>query len=915
MPSAGGDHLVDEHRPDPDRLLEQIKAQEERSGRGALKIFFGYVAGVGKTYAMLDAAQRLAAAGEEVVVGYVEPHGRVETEVLMEGLEVLPPLRRSYRGVELTEFDLEAALKRHPALLLVDELAHTNAPGSLYAKRWQDVKELLDAGISVYTTLNVQHLESLNDVIAGISGIEVRETIPDEVFDEAASVEVVDLPPLELVERLHQGKIYIPDQAERAVEGFFAGPNLGALREIALRRTADRVHMYVERARLAAAGPVQTWATTETILVCVGPSPTSADVIRSSRRLAASLNARWIAVSVEGARGQASGSGQQHALMNNIHLAERLGAETATVAGANVARDIVDYAHAHNVTKIVIGKTAQPSWKRALGNNIVDQILELSGDIDVCLIHSKRTAEGAPPTLAKRRAALAWPGYATALLACVVAALVAWAFQDAGLAEANKAIVFLLAVAVVAARFGLGPGIATALVGVLAFDFFFVPPYLTFAVADVQFVITFAIMIVVAVIISSLSARLRNQVRASRSRERRSEALYRLSRELSGMAGRYQLAAVAQREIRETFGAETWLYLPDGDGRLEQVVSPSKAIGPGPSEAAVAQWVMDHGHLAGQGTDTLPDAGGLFVPLITPRGTVGVLGVARPEAEDLLLPENRQLLETLAQQIGVAIERDELVEETRGVVLEIERERLRSSLLSSVSHDLRTPLAAIAGASSTLLELSDSADAAQRRDLLQELVEESTRLARLVDNLLNMTRLEAGKIAVDKQWFPLEDVIGSALGRLRQELAGRVVEKHLPEDVPLVPLDGVLMEQALVNLLDNAIKYSPPGSPLEVSTEVDGGEVRVSVGDRGQGLAAGEEKRVFAKLFRGAASAASGERGAGLGLAIVAAIVSAHGGRVWAENRPGGGAIFTMTLPLGESPPDLEDIEREGVRD
>lgn len=902
---------MDGQRPDPDRLLEQLKAQESRAEKGSLKIFFGYVAGVGKTYAMLDAAQKLAATGTEVVVGYVEPHGRVETEVLMEGLEVIPPLLYDYRGVELRELDLDAALVRHPELLLVDELAHTNTPGSRHAKRWQDVQELLDAGINVYTTLNVQHLESLNDVIAGITGIEVRETIPDAVFDNADSVEVVDLPPGELVERLHQGKIYIPDQAERAVKSFFTGPNLGALREIALRRTADRVHAHVERARLAKAGPQQTWATSETLLVCVGPSPTSADVIRSSKRLAASLNARWIAVGVERARGQERGGSQQDALMKNIRLAERLGAETATVAGEDVAEDIVSFAHAHNVTKIVIGKTAQSKWKRALGGNIVDRLLESSGDMDVCLIHGKVHAPETGPQVKKRRA-VAWAGYAWALMACVLAALVAWAFQDIGLAETNKAIVFLLAVALVAARFGLGPGVFAALVGILAFDFFFIPPRLTFAVADAQFIITFAIMMVVAVIISTLAARLRNQVLASRARERRLEALYRLSRELAGVSGRHQLAAVAQREVREIFETEAGVYLPDEEGRLEPALAAADAAAPGARELAVAQWVMDHGHLAGRGTDTLPEAPGLFVPMTTPRGTVGVLSVVQPETEALLLPENLQLLDTVAHQIGIAIERDELAEETRGVLLQIEKERLRSSLLSSVSHDLRTPLAAIAGSSSALLEMSDSADATQRKALLEEVVEESNRLARLVDNLLSMTRLDAGTIEVEKQWFPLEDVVGSALGRLRKDLAGRAIEKQLDGDVPLLPLDGVLIEQVLVNLLENALRYSPSGSPLEIGARMEDGEVIVSVSDRGPGLKPGEEQLVFEKLFRGSASAASGEHGAGLGLAIVNAIVAAHGGRVQAESRAGGGAIFSFTLPLGDSPPDLSAMEEEG---
>jgi two-component system sensor histidine kinase KdpD len=904
---------MNDERPNPDLLLERIRAQEAKQRQGRLKIFFGYVAGVGKTYAMLDAAQKLAAGGAEVVVGYVEPHGRLETEVLLEGLQVLPPLALEYRGLALHELDLDAVLEQHPALVLVDELAHTNAPGSRHAKRWQDVQELLDAGINVYATLNVQHLESLNDVIAGITGVEVRETIPDAVFDNADSVEVVDLPPGELVERLHQGKIYLPEQAERAVKGFFTGPNLGALREITLRRTADRVHAHVERARRADAGPQQTWATSETLLVCVGPSPTSADVIRASRRLAASLNARWIAVGVESSHAQDRVTSRREAIMKNIQLAERLGAETATVSGLDIAEEIVSYAHAHNVTKLVIGKTAQARWRRLLGANIVDRLVERSKDIDVYLVHGKAEAQPVEMREQRRRVRAAWPGYAWAVIGCVLAALVAWAFQDFGLAEANKAIVFILAVALVAARFGLGPGALAAVLGVLAFDFFFIPPYLTLDVADAQYLITFAVMLVVALIVSSLAARLRGQILASRAREKRLEALYQLSRELSGASGVHQLASAAQREVGEMFGAHAAVYLPDEEGRMEPMVASGSGMITGPREQAVAQWVLDHGQIAGNGTNTLPDVAAMFVPMVTPRGTIGVLSVEQPHSAPLLTPDNRQLLDALAQQIAIAVEREGLAENTRGVLLQVERERLRSSLLSSVSHDLRTPLAVIAGASSTLLELSEAADPAQRRALAEEVVEESHRLARLVDNLLSMTRLDAGSIEVQKQWFPLEDVVGSALGRLRKELTGRVVAKDLPPDLPLVPLDGVLVEQVLVNLVENALKYSSPGSPLEVRAEVRGLEVVVSVGDRGPGLAPGEEEQVFQKLFRGSASAASGERGAGLGLAIARAIVVAHGGSVWAENRPGGGAVFSLTLPLGESPPDMSVIEHEGV--
>jgi two-component system sensor histidine kinase KdpD len=905
---------VEDHRPDPDRLLEKLKSEESGGTRGHLKVFFGYVAGVGKTYAMLDAAQRQAAAGVDVVVGYVEPHGRRETEVLMEGLEVLPPLSLEYRGLTLHELDVDAALKRRPALLIVDELAHTNATGSRHAKRWQDVQDLLEAGVNVYTTLNVQHIESLNDVIAQITGVQVRETVPDAVFDNADSVEVVDLPPRELIERLHQGKVYMPAQAERAVKGFFTGPNLGALREITLRRTADRVHAHLETVRLATAGPVQTWAITETLLVCVGPSPTSADVIRASKRLAASLNAHWIALGVESSRAQEAGDSRQEALMKNIQLAERLGAETATVSGANIAEDIISYARVHNVTKIVIGKTAQPRWKRTVRKGIVDQLLELSGEMDVYVVHGKAQPEGAGPAARARRRVTDWQGYVWAVVACALASLVAWAFQDIGLAETNKAIVFLLAIVLVAVRFGLGPGVLAAVLGVMAFDFFFVPPYFTFAVSDAQFVITFGVMLAVALIISTLAARLRRQIRTARARERRLEVLYRLSRELSALSGAHQLASAAQREVCAIFDTRATIYLPDEEGRLEPVVPAAGTTPPDSRDRAVATWAFDHGRLAGKGTDTLPDTAALHVPMVTPRGVTGILCVDQPEDESLLSPDNRQLLETLATQIGTAIERDGLANETQTTLLQIEKERLRSSLLSSVSHDLRTPLAVIAGASSALLGLGEAADKTQRTALLEEVIEESTRLARLVDNLLSMTRLDAGVIEVKKQWFPLEDVIGSALGRLRVELAGRTVNKDLAPDVPLLPLDGVLAEQIFVNLLENALKYSPAGSQLDISTRLQKDGVVVSVSDRGPGLAEGEEEHVFEKLFRGSASVASGERGAGLGLAIARAIVSAHGGRTWAENRPGGGASFSFLLPLGESPPDLSVIEREGAQ-
>jgi two-component system sensor histidine kinase KdpD len=904
---------MEDPRPDPDKLLEQIQLEESRHTRGSLKIFFGYVAGVGKTYAMLEAAQHLAPSGVDVVAGYVEPHGRPETEALLDGLEVLPPLEVEYRGLKLHELDLQAALVRHPQLLLVDELAHSNASGLTHAKRWQDVLDLLDAGVDVYTTLNVQHLESLNDVIAEITGIQVRETVPDAVFDDADSVEVVDLPPGELVERLRQGKVYVPAQAEVAVQSFFTRANLGALREIALRRTADRVHAHLETTRLASAGPRQTWAIVDTLLVCVGPSPTSGKVIRASKRMAASLNARWIALGVERSSGNGSEGDYSYQLMRNIQLAERLGAETATFSGDDIAREILSYARSQNVTKIVIGKTAEPRWKRLIHATIVDDLLEQSGEIDVYVVSGGQDGEDVSHPSSGPARSLHWQGYAWAVVGAIGAALVAWAFQDLGLAEANKAIVFLFAVVLVAARFGFGPGVVAAVAGVLAFDYFFVPPQRTFAVADAQYAITFAIMLVVALVISTLAARLRRQVRIARYRERRLGALYHLSRELSAESGARQLTATAQREVSAMFGTRVAIYLPHEERGLEPVSSVEESPVE-PHEMAVATWVFDHGQLAGAGTDTLPDSAALYIPMITPQGTAGVLSIVPPGDEQLLSPDNRQLLETLAAQIGTAVERDELAGETRRALLQIDRERLRSSLLSSVSHDLRTPLAVIAGASSALLEMGPSADETRREVLLKEVVEESQRLARLVDNLLTMTKFDAGPIKVGKQWFPLEDVIGSALGRLRKELTGRAVNKDLALSLPLVPLDGVLVEQVLVNLLENALKYSGPDSPLDMYARSEPENVLVGVGDRGPGLAKGEEDRVFDKLFRGSASKTSDQRGAGLGLTIAQAIVNAHGGRIWAENRAGGGAIFWFTLPIEGSPPDLDTIEREGLQ-
>lgn len=885
-----------------DEVVQQFREHALGAKRGKLKIFFGYAAGVGKTYSMLEAARAQAAAGVEVVLGYVEPHARPETEALVVGLEALPTRIVDYRGIKLREFDLDAALARKPAVLVVDELAHTNAPGMTHAKRWQDVQELLEAGVNVYTTVNVQHVESLNDVVSQISGVLVRETIPDSVFDASDSIELVDLPPEELLQRFHEGKVYVPQQARTAMERFFKLPNLIALRELALRRTADRVNAQMQMAREGSGGGTQIWATSERLLVCVGPSPTSARVIRIAKRLASALRAPWIAVYVD--TGDVLSDATQTKLNRNMTLAQQLGAETVTLGGQDVADEVVKYAHTRNVTKIVIGKTGDPWWREAFGRSVVGRVLRRSGDIDVYVIRGME--EPGPLSPASRRSGpvIEPLSLVKAVAAAALCTLVAWGFASIGLAETNRVMVYFLGVAFVAARYGRWPGIVASVVSVMAFDFFLVPPYLTFAVNDTQYLITFAVMLVVSLLISTLADRIRRQAQTSRQRERRTEALYRLSRRLAATAGTNQLVAEAEMQLAESYASEVAVFLPDDSGRLKATAASPASFADNQRELAVAHWVFEHGQLAGAGTNTLPDAHALYVPLVGPQGAVGVLAIRPIELGRFDSPDQRQLLETLASQLALAIERDRLAEQAQKVLVQAETERLRSSLLSSVSHDLRTPLTVIAGASSSLLESEPAAADPTRRELLQTIVEESHRLALLVDNLLHITRIESGAVAVNRQWYPLEEIVGSALARIRKQLAGRPVATHLPPDLPLVELDGVLVEQVLINLVENAAKYSPADSPIDIMASMNGNNLQVEVADRGPGLPEQESQRVFEKFYRG--SAAWQHRGAGLGLAICRAVVEAHGGRIWEENRPGGGARFIFNLPQEHRPPTMD---------
>lgn len=884
-------------RPNPDALLQRIRAEEARTGRGHLKIFFGASPGVGKTYAMLEEARAKRRDGVDVLVGLVETHGRPETAALLEGLAVLPRRPLEYRGVTLEEFDLDAALARRPGLLVVDELAHTNAPGSRHARRFQDVEELLAAGINVYSTLNVQHLESLNDVVAQITGIQVRETVPDSILEEADEVELADLSADDLLARLREGKVYMPEQAARALDQFFRKGNLIALRELALRRTAQRVDAQM-RGYMREHGIRETWAAAERVLVCIGPNPAGARLVRAGKRMATSLQADWVVLYVE-APGQRISPSDREALIQNLQLAEELGGQTVTVSGLNAAEEVLAYAAAHNVTKIVVGKPTHARWRDKLFGSMLDRLVRRSGDVDVYVITGD-----APESRVRRVPLVARPAplaqYARAALVAGLAALVSIpVLRFSSLTDV--AMVFLLGVALVASRYDRGPTVAACFLSIGLFDFFFVPPRFTFAVADVGYVLTFGIMLAIALIVSGLTLRIRAQADTARLRERSTAALYAMSRELAATRSQHDLIAIATRHLASGFGAQVQILLRGADGRVEPPAGTPPGFPLDDKERGVAQWVFDNERAAGVGTDTLPGAQARYLPLVAASGIVGVLGVRPVDPATLEDPAVQGLLEAFAGQSALALERGLLAERAQAELVEIEAERLRTSLLSSLSHDLRTPLSAITGAASSLLERPETASQAGGREMLTSILDEAQRMNRLIANLLDMIRVESGALQVQREWEPLEEPVGVALIRLDERLRDHPVTVRLPPDLPLVPVDAVLIEQVFVNLLENAAKYTPPGTPVEISADVVDGAVRVEVADRGPGVPPGEEARVFDKFHR--APGTSAASGIGLGLTICRGIVLAHGGRIWVENRPGGGALFRFTLPLGGGPP------------
>lgn len=886
-----------ESHPKPDRLSKSIPT--EGLIRGKLKIFLGYAAGVGKTYAMLEAAHQRKDQGIDVVVGYVETHKRIEMEVLVEGLEVLPRKQVEYHNVVLPELDVDAVLQRRPQLVLVDELAHTNAPGSRHPKRYQDVEEILDAGIDIYTTFNIQHLESLNDIVAQVTGVIVHETVPDSIIDQASEIEVIDLPPDELLIRLKEGKVYIPEQAARALENFFRKGNLTALREMTFRRAAERVdhqmRNYMETSAIP--GP---WPATERLMICISGHPVSERLVRAGRRLADELKAEWFAVHVQTFdRRRFSTQGAEN-IARALRLAEDLGAIVRQIEGQSVPGTLVDFARKNNVNKIITGKPLRSRWQELLFGSLTNDLIRLSGTIDVYVVSDPSGPLPAPisPVL---RPTSSWPRYALSVLLVAFVTLISFPIYG-HIHVTNLVMLYLAAVVISALYLGRGPSMVASVLGVLAFDFFFTEPRLTMVVSDSEYIITFLGLFIVSMAISNLTGRVREHVEVIRAQEQQSSTLYALSRELTVSTNLDTVLAKVIEQIGQTFNRQVVILLPQENTLSVRAISPGFTIDQG--EHAVAVWAYEKNHVAGRGTDTLPAAKIRYQPLQVAGRVVGVLGV-KPDESNRLNPSQRALLDAYASLAALAIERGQLAEQARQAEIAAATEKLQAALLNSISHDLRTPLVSITGALTSLDEQSDSLNEEYRKSLIVTAREQADRLNRLVGNLLSMTRIESDAIKLNREPGDIQDVIGTALEQLGTRVAEHEIKVNVPEDFPLVTMDFTLIVQVVVNLLENAVKYSPKGSLIEISTSLVDHKAVLEIMDRGMGIPPADLTRIFDKFYR--VQRPENISGTGLGLSICKGIVEAHHGNIYARSREGGGTILSVELPLNNMKEKVND--------
>jgi len=890
--------MIDEpQRPDPDKLLEQAAPPH----RGKLKIFFGACAGVGKTFAMLSEAQRLRAQGLDILIGVAETHGRQETAALLAGLATQPSRRIHHRGRLVTEFDLDAALARRPALILMDELAHSNAPGSRHPKRWQDVEELLEAGIDVFTTVNVQHLESLNDVVSGVTGIQVRETVPDPFFDAADEVVLVDLPPDDLRQRLHEGKVYIAGQAERAIEHFFRKGNLIALRELALRRTADRVDDQM-RAWRDRQGEEKVWHTRDAILLCIGHGSGNEKLVRTAARLAAKFGSVWHAVYVETPQLHRLPENQRRAILSALRLAQELGAETATLAEQAEDKAILRYAREHNLGKIVIGRRSHRRWFNR--DTFADRLAQRAPDLDLLIVALDDKPAALPAKTPDNRAftekwRIQLRGCLVAVLLCALITFIANQWLP-DFDAANLVMIYLLGVVIVALFYGRWPSVLATVINVVSFDLFFIAPRGTLAVSDVQYVLTFAVMLAVGLLIGNLTAGVRYQARIARYREQRTRHLYEMSKALALGRTPQDIAHTSQQFIHSTFHARSLILSPDREGALRPLTPVS---GMTPWDEAIARWSFDKGQPAGAGTDTLPGVPYLILPL----QHQGVAIVEPSNLRQLMIPEQQRLLETFTLLVANALERLALTASEEQARLASERESIRNSLLAALSHDLRTPLTVLFG-QSEILTLDLAAEGSRHAPQASEIRQHVLNTTRLVNNLLDMARIQSGGFNLKKEWLTLEEVIGSALKTLEPGLGGRHIALDMPDPLALIHVDGPLFERVLINLLENAGKYAGRKAQIGIHASVTPEQLQLEVWDTGPGIPAGQEQAIFDKFARG--NKESAIPGVGLGLAICQAIVEVHGGTITAHNRPEGGARFCVTLPR-DTPPELNELPED----
>jgi two-component system sensor histidine kinase KdpD len=889
-----------EQRPSPEALLEA--ARRENSGAGRLKIFVGAAPGVGKTYEMLQSAHARKKAGVDVVIGVVETHGRAETEALLHGLEIIPRKRIVYKDQVIEEMDLDALIARRPQLALVDELAHTNAPGSRHPKRYLDVEELLSRGIDVYTAVNIQHIESLNDVVAQITHVRVRETVPDSVLDRADGIELIDLTPDDLIQRLKEGKVYVPKQAERALEHYFSPGNLTALRELALRRTAERVdeQLLTHMQASAIAGP---WAAGERILVCLSEDPRAAGLVRYAKRLADRLHAPWTAISIETRRSLQLGEIERDRLADTLRLAEALGGEAITIpgSGGRIADDIIGFAQANNVTQIIVGKSQRSWWFELRRGSVVHDLVRHAGNISVNVIAGEELAADPVPKKTVRAAERHEPfhpmPYLMALLVIAISLGVAEFVQPLFGGIENVDLVFLTAVVAVAVRYGLWPSILASVAASLCYNFFFMPPIYTFTITDPTNVAAFFFFMLIAILVSNVAARVRTKADSAIGRIRTTEQLYAFSRKLAGTATLDDVLWASAYQTALMLKVRVVLLLPDnGVLTVKAGYPPEDQLDK--ADLAAANWAWNNDRAAGRGSDTLPGAKRLFLPMRTGRGPIGVIGIDNDKTGPLLTPDQRRLLDALVDQGALAIERVLLVEDMDRVKRTIESDRLRSALLTSISHDLKTPLASVLGAASTMRDLSGGLTDAEKRDLLATVIDESERLNRFIANLLDMTRLESGAIKPNTARHDIDEIVGSALRRAGKILIHHKVSLELEADLPMLELDAVLFEQALFNLLDNAAKYAPPETTIAIRGWRDRDYVTLQVLDEGEGIPRSELENVFDKFYR----AQKGDHvrpGTGLGLAISRGFIEAMGGTLSADNRADrSGAVLTIRLPI-----------------